>query len=48
MTTTFSAFELSALIFSPFIGKYLDKIGRKNAIIYGDLILVITILLTEI
>jgi MFS family permease len=37
---TFSCFELSALIFSPFIGKYLDKIGRKNAIIIGDIILV--------
>lgn len=36
-----SAFEVSALIFSPFIGKYLNKIGRKNAIIVGDLILVI-------
>jgi len=35
-----SCFELSALIFSPFIGKYLDRIGRKNAIIIGDIILV--------
>jgi len=31
---------LSALIFSPFIGKYLGSIGRKNAFIIGDLIIV--------
>lgn len=39
--TNYSAFELSALLFSPFIGKYLDAIGRKNAIIIGDLVLII-------
>lgn len=36
----YSAFEFSALILSPFIGKYLNKMGRKNAILIGDIILV--------
>ena len=40
MLTDISAFEVSALFLSPLIGKYLDQIGRKNAILVGDLILV--------
>eukprot|EP00347_Sterkiella_histriomuscorum_P020522 403337480 len=35
-----SAFELSQLLFSPLIGKYLDKVGRKNMILIGDVIMI--------
>lgn len=30
-----SAFEVATFIFSPIIGHYLKKIGRKNAILFG-------------
>lgn len=37
----FSSFEISGLLFSPFIGKNLNAMGRKNTILIGEIILVI-------
>eukprot|EP00347_Sterkiella_histriomuscorum_P003211 403365165 len=37
-----SAFEISGLIFSPFIGKNLNAVGRKNTILIGEIIMIIS------
>eukprot|EP00347_Sterkiella_histriomuscorum_P014772 403359588 len=37
-----SIFEVAAFIFSPIVGHYLQKMGRKNAIIYGIIIMAVS------
>jgi MFS family permease len=38
----FRSFEVSALIFSPIAGSFLEKLGRKNAALIGFFILVVS------
>ena len=37
----FSSFEVSALIFSPLVGLMLDRLGRKNSIMIGFVVVVL-------
>lgn len=45
LITKYSAFEISALIFSPVVGHMLEKVGRKTSIIFGFTVLVLASLL---
>jgi len=37
----FRSFEVAALIFSPIVGQMLEKMGRKNSILIGFIILIL-------
>ena len=37
----FRSFEIAALIFSPFVGIMLERLGRKNSIMIGFVIVVL-------
>lgn len=42
LTNSFSSFEVAALLFSPLVGMMLESLGRKNSIIYGFILVIIS------
>ena len=38
----YRAFEVSALIFSPIVGLMLEKLGRKNSIMIGFIVTIVS------
>jgi MFS family permease len=44
MTIIDRSFEVAALLFSPIVGHMLEKVGRKNSILFGFAVIVLATL----